>query len=378
LAVTPEEAGSATTSWLDYIVNRHDLRQTRVEGGPKVADVAIKPGEVLLRIDRFGLTSNNVGYAALGETMDYWSFFPAKDGWGRIPVWGFADIARSRHDELAEGERLYGYFPMSTYLVMPVDKVSAASFTNGSPHRRDKPAIYNRYVRLAADQTYNRADDGSIAIFRPLFATAFLIDDFLASREFFGARAIVLTSASSKTAVSLAFILSARGTTRPAVVGLTGRDRVQFVQSIGYFDRVVAYEALDAIPCDEDAVLVDFAGNTKVVEQVHRHWGSRLCYSASVGISRWERTGPGKEPIGPTPEFFSAPTYATRRIGDWGMTEFQGRLFQATQRFLLSANRWFRVVERRGPSQVDATYRAILEGKANPAEGYLASLHETG
>jgi hypothetical protein len=140
----------------------------------------------------------------------------------------------------------------------------------------------------------------------------------------------------------------------------------------------VAYEALDGIPADQSAVLVDFAGNAAIVEQVHRHWGSSLRHSASVGISHWEHTGSGKALTGPTPEFFSAPTYAAKRISDWGMAEFQSRLFEAIQRFLASANRWFHVIERTGPDQVDATYRTILEGKANPAEGYLASLHGTG
>ena len=376
--MTPQEARSAATGWLDFVVNRRDLRLTSVEGGPQVADVVVQPGEVLLRVDRFGLTSNNVGYAALGEKMDYWSFFPARDGWGQIPVWGFADIARSRHSELREGERLYGYFPMSTYLVVPVDKVSRAGFSDGSLHRRDKPALYNRYVRLAADQTYNRADDGSIAIFRPLFGTAFLIDDFLASRKFFGAQTIILSSASSKTAVSLAFNLTARVGNRPEIVGLTAQDRVPFVQGTGCYDQVVAYEALGAVAGDQDAVLVDFAGNAAIVGQVHRHWGSRLRHSAAVGISHWERTAPIKELSGPPPEFFSSPTYAAKRISDWGPAEFQRRLFEAMQRFLASANRWFRVIERTGLEQVEATYRVILEGKANPAEGYLTSLHVTG
>jgi hypothetical protein len=366
---------SADSGWLDFVVRRDDLRVTGIEHGPDVADVVLNAGAVLLRVDYFGLTSNNVGYAALGDTMDYWSFFPAREGWGRIPAWGFADIERSQHEELQEGERLYGYFPMSTHLIVPVDKVSPAGFSDGSPHRRARPAIYNRYVRLAADPTYQRADEGSIVIFRPLFATAFLIKDFLTAKGFFDARSVVLSSASSKTAVSLAFSLAEETRQRPAVIGLTGHEKVPFVQSTGYYDQVIPYEEIDTIPVDGATVFIDFAGNAAIVARVHDHLRSSLRYSASVGISHWEHTEPTLAFVGPTPEFFSSPNYAAKRIGDWGMAEFQNRLSTAMQRFLASANSWFQVIERRGPKQVDATYRAILEGRANPAVGFLASLH---
>ena len=61
---------------------------------------AVEPladGEARLRIDAFALTSNNVTYAAFGEAMKYWQFFPCGDAaWGCIPVWGFAEVVESR------------------------------------------------------------------------------------------------------------------------------------------------------------------------------------------------------------------------------------------------------------------------------------------
>ena len=59
----------------DLLVNKADLRETRIAESPRpnIAD-----GEVLLRVDRFGLTANNVTYAVFGETMSYWNFFPAE------------------------------------------------------------------------------------------------------------------------------------------------------------------------------------------------------------------------------------------------------------------------------------------------------------
>ena len=50
------------------------------------------------------------------------------------------------------------------------------------------------------------------ALLRPLFMLSFLVDDFLAENEFYGARRVMLSSASSKTAFGLAHLLHAART----------------------------------------------------------------------------------------------------------------------------------------------------------------------
>ncbi len=51
---------------------------------------------------------------------------------------------------------------------------------------------------------------------------------------------MVLTSASSKTAISQAFQLKSRGKAR--VVGLTSARNKAFVEGLGYYDQVVTYD----------------------------------------------------------------------------------------------------------------------------------------
>ena len=85
---------------MDFEVNRADIHECRVvEGTPP--DPA--PGQALLRVDRFALTSNNITYAVLGDALKYWDFFPAShpDVWGRIPVWGYAEVIASTNDDVA-------------------------------------------------------------------------------------------------------------------------------------------------------------------------------------------------------------------------------------------------------------------------------------
>ena len=88
-------------------VRKDQLSTTRLH---TIADQPLAAGQVRVRIDHFALTANNITYAAFGDAMGYWQFFPtAEEGWGNIPVWGFASVVQSLHPGVAVGERLYGY-----------------------------------------------------------------------------------------------------------------------------------------------------------------------------------------------------------------------------------------------------------------------------
>src|SRR3954452_4227203 len=96
----------------DFLVRRDDLRTTRVAGDED--ERPLDDGEARLRVERFGFTANNITYGAFGEAMGYWRFFPAEDGWGRIPVWGFGEVSDSQAPDVEPGQRFYGYFPMAS------------------------------------------------------------------------------------------------------------------------------------------------------------------------------------------------------------------------------------------------------------------------
>src|SRR3954471_20129963 len=98
------------------LVRQDQLGTTRIETREAVP---LAPGQIRVRIDSFALTSNNITYAAFGDAMNYWQFYPTGEaGWGIVPVWGFATVVQSLHPGVAVGERLYGYWPMSNQAVL--------------------------------------------------------------------------------------------------------------------------------------------------------------------------------------------------------------------------------------------------------------------
>ena len=46
----------------------------------------LQPGQIRVKVNSFALTSNNITYAAFGDAMSYWQFWPTDDAvWGVIP-----------------------------------------------------------------------------------------------------------------------------------------------------------------------------------------------------------------------------------------------------------------------------------------------------
>ena len=350
-------------------VRRDDLRSVRWSDA-RAAD--LDEGQARLRIDHFALTANNVTYAVFGDAMSYWQFFPADDGWGRVPVWGFADVEASRVDGLGEGDRVYGYLPMATDVVVTPARVNDGSFVDAAAHRSALPPVYNQYQRVTADPTYDPSREREYAILRPLFMTSFLIDDWLADDEMFGARSVVLASASSKTALGLAHLLSTRDGVD--VVGLTSAANAEFVRSVGYYDRTIEYENIGDLPADTPTVFVDMAGGGRVLGDVHRHLAGALMQSCLVGATHWEESAPPADLPGPRPTFFFAPDRLVKRRADWGPGGVESRVATAWQEFLRSVDGWLTIVERHGRDNIEATWLEVLEGRASPDTGYVLSL----
>ena len=369
------------------LVQKNHLPTSRLQSA---ADAPLQDGEIRLRIDRFALTANNITYAAFGAAMNYWQFYPvagdeAQD-WGCIPVWGFAQVVQSRHAEVSLGERLYGYWPMASHAVLQPGKVGPAGFGDAAPHRAALHAVYNQYLRCGEDPFYTADSEDLQALLRPLYLTAWLIDDMLADNAFFGTvgngtanparpATMLLSSASSKTAWATA----ARLALRPGieVVGLTSPAHAGFCQSLGVYHRVVCYDALDTLAADAPCVYVDFAGNSVLRLAIHRRF-SALAYSCSIGgthIAQLGAPGTARDLPGPRATLFFAPAQVKKRSADWGPAEFGRRLVSDWHAFgarvAQPGSVWLQVQQQRGDAAVQQAYADVLAGNGDPRVGHM-------
>jgi hypothetical protein len=353
----------------DFLVKRDDFRECRIEESePPV----IEPGQALLRVDSFGVTTNNITYAVMGDALSYWKFFPAADGWGRVPMWGFAEVEGSEADGVEAGARVYGYLPPSSHLAVTPRSVGAGGFTDGSPHRAELPSAYHRYLLSDGDPFYRPDSEDVQILLRPLFFTSFLIDDQLADDGLVDAGPILISSASAKTAIAAAFMLAQRHGAQ--LIGLTSPRNAEFVDGLGIYDRTVTYDEIGSLE-PETATYVDIAGDADVRQAVHSRYGDELARSMAVGISHWEDLagGDGELP-GPTPKFFFAPDRLTKRAADWGPAGLEERAADAWHPFCEWTAGWLEVVHGNGFEGLEEAYLDVLEGRVEPRTAHVVTL----
>jgi hypothetical protein len=352
-----------------FLVRRDDLRECRVV---EAETPVPHSGQALLRVETFGLTANNVTYAVFGEAMSYWDFFPAEEGWGRVPMWGFAEVERSEVAAVEPGARLFGYLPPSSHLVVTPADAGAEGFVDAAPHRAALPSAYHRYLANGSDPFYRADTEAMQMLLRPLFFTSFLIDDQLADEGHTARGPIVISSASSKTAIAAAFLLARREGVE--LVGLTSPRGTEFVAGLGIYDSVVAYDAIDSLDRGP-ATFVDIAGDGAVRLAVHSHYGDRLVHSMAVGVTHWEELPTGAADLpGPKPIFFFAPDRVRQRTGDWGRAGLASRVADAWQPFCDWTAGWLQPIPGEGFDAVRDAYLDVLEGKVDPRSAHVLTL----
>ena len=322
-------------------------RPPRVPRSPSPRLPELEPGQALLRVDTFGLTANNITYAVMGETMSYWDFFPAEDGWGRVPMWGFAEVEQSEAEGVEPGTRLYGYLPPSSHLVVTPADADEHGFVDGSPHRAALPSAYHRYLATEADPFYRADTEEMQMLLRPLFFTSFLIDDQLADEGLTDARADrdLQRLEQDRDRRRLPARRSARGSSwsgsprrgapsssrawgsTAAPSPTTRSTRSSEGPPPSSTSRETARCASRSIP------------TTATSSSTAWPWGSRT--GRSSGLAAGELPGPA-------PTFFFAPDRVVKRSKDWGGAGLETRVADAWHPFCEWTGGWLEVIRGRG------------------------------
>jgi hypothetical protein len=188
----------------------------------------------------------------------------------------------------------------------------------------------------------------------------------LAEQEQHGAATVVLTSASSKTAYGLAHLLRERPV---RTVGLTSPSRREWVTELGIYDEILAYDDLSGLEAGGGAVLVDFTGDPSLLGAVRERLGGALVHSTLVGFTHDREASDAATPAGPEEEFFFAPTEIERRGRG-----FAREYAQAWASFAPVAERVLRIERVTDGDGLVRAYRELLDGRADPAVGFVASL----
>lgn len=350
-----------------FEVDRQNIRTTRVADDESAT---LEPGQVRLSVERFAFTSNNVSYAVAGDMLDYWGFFPAEATWGRIPAIGIGTVTESANPAIEVGGRYFGFYPMGSDLVVLAERRGDHGFRDVASHRAEHAVTYTDFRDIDADPSFDTDRVDEYLLLWGMFMTSFLIDDQLGDRSFEGASATIVTSASSKTSISLASCLATRSDIQ--AIGLTSERNRAFVEGLGLYDTVATYDEVAQLDASVRTGVVDMAGNAAVRGDIHRHFDESLAFSVSVGATHWDQGSAGSTPLpGPKPEFFFAPGQRAKRVEDWGAAELDARIDHAYRSLVDHSSGWLRVEHRQGPDGIQTTFTELLDGSADPAAGFI-------
>ena len=331
-------------------------------------------GEVLVEIDRFALTANNVTYGVVGEKIGYWNFFPPTDNdsgdWGIIPVWGFADVVSSRAEGIDAGERLYGYFPMATHLVMAPVKIADDRLSDGAAHRQELPPVYNSYRRVGHEPGYDASYDNDRMLLHPLYATSFCLQDFFSDNGWFGAEQLIVVSASSKTAIGLAYALG-DDPEAPPTVGITSPGNLDRVKALGLYGTVLSYDEMAAVDAERPSAIIDMSGSGAVLSELHTHLGDNMRYCSNVGLTHWSDNAMGPGFIRERSAMFFAPDHIQKRAKDWGPGEFERKAFAFWRSAAERSRSWLTIKTTSGLGNVQRVFDDLRDGAVAPDTGLV-------
>ncbi|KAF8839166.1 hypothetical protein BDN67DRAFT_953938 [Paxillus ammoniavirescens] len=374
---------------------------------------------VLIKVDRFGYSANNVTYQALGEVphFRYFDFHEAPEDaetsvspktHGVTPVWGFGTVVVSTHVAIQVGERVYGYFAPARYLVLPISPldVNKFAFFVSRAHLPPDRRPYNQITRCSTDPLHDPSPEVEdlTMLYRPLFWTSFWCEDWLNSSQYRGgATRVLISSASAKTAFCLAYLIRKRtlnsGDNSPVrqVIGLTSRQNLEFTKRLGLYDDVLEYGSLETTSTmnrpSQKWIYIDVAGNEELNVRVFSHFSSDAKFdlvgsialgltnlspsSKSASAANWSANNFSLQIAPSTLEQFFMPEWLAVRKKQLSVSEITRLQRDAWSGLIRDCRTWGVTIRRvYGAEGVKRAYDEVIQSRIPPSQGFIWSMWE--
>ena len=338
-------------------INRANIAITQQRTGLEIRELV--DGEIRVDVERFGLSSNNVSYAATGDMLGYWAHFSNQEDWGVVPVWGFAIVVESNTPDIAEGERIFGYMPMASQAIFRPTNISSLCFTDAVEARAGLHPWYTRLYRCPNDPAFI---EDHMEIQQSLWAL--LMTGWMMAEELKGkVDCVYLSSASSKTAISLAWALKQSNTN---TVGITSGANHSFVQSLNLYSEIINYDDITTSDQASHTAYVDLAGNAQVTSDIHVALGDKLVDSVLIGGTHRAPSAESLPMPGPAPRFFFIPDVAEEAATRDGFEHYHQNFAKNWQAFAKWSADWIEITHGVGADAVEEGYHACMNGDVSP------------
>jgi hypothetical protein len=289
-------------------------------------------------------------------------------------VWGVATVKSSKNSHFKVGEKIYGYFPIAKYYCLSPINVNSVTFYVSRKHLPEDRIVYSQYFRQDGDSEYSALQEDHMIIFRPLWGTAYFLDDYLNENKFFNGENVLISSASSKTAYCLAILLKKRNKN---IIALTSARNINFIKGLALYNQIFDYNHIEKM--DKVSTLyVDLAGNSSLNERIYRCFENHLVKRVAVGMSHFDKQKPSLIPLSQSTAnshsvTFFAPDWIKKR-SIHSKHELIIQKIPAWKEFLAFANERVPLNIRFGMQNTKSVYLEMLHGKADPQNAFILSL----
>lgn len=353
----------------------------------------LDPDHLLLRIDKFAFSQMPLGYLMKGYTRTfsaYHDFFKyPEDGIYRSACWGYCTVLESLHPKVPVGTRLYGLVPPCQYHIQKVMRAIPAS-KNGDPPLVEFDMDRMPY-NLRRFQEYEVLQDGAhqdtemedwIIATKEIYTMAFYMDEQLLV-DTGQINSVIISCASSKTAMALAYCLRMRGGVSieremSCVVGLTSKEHLEFVKSTDLYHEVYTYDDLDNIPNDKTIVYMDFKCDGAIRQALTLRMGTNLMYNMVLGPAVFQKKMKDQLFEKRAREIlFDESSWRERRrmVAEVTKTGRNEKLKYSYKAFVERMQKLMKLKHVSEPESLRKMYDAIYSNQASPSEAFICSMH---
>ncbi len=384
-------------SSFSFVANRTSCNTLELLRTDIKVPAAAQKSAVTLEVIKSGLTANNTFYIRLGDEapFNFFKCYPVDskaelvkdktlpmDGYVHPPAWGLAKVLDSTVESIPVGSTYLGHLPIGTHVSFKSANVNNDG--NMVIERAEVDSAYNVFYKIDEDDALLTEAYGDVALVCwPGIITGFGCYFTLQKNNFYGANNLVITSASSKVALALAFYLKDSGR---RVIGYTSELNKKFCEETGLYSQVLSYD--DLLDPDEKYLFIDIIGSNQIYNKnkgcvtkliaigntagalgkdstfgIFPFYDNIKFVLTIMGAPRWTRSW-----MNPSHELYLVLDSLKELKAEWGLTKYNTLLKEHTHRFCASANNWLSVKKCDSEESIKKAFVDIVEGKVPPSE----------
>merc|ERR1712217_453860 len=281
------------------------------------------------------------------------------------------------------GTRLYGIVPPCKYKLQQVGGVIPAG-KNGEPAKVEismegLPYNLRRFSELEVVEDVADVDpdwDDWKMVMKEIYTMAFYVDENLLVDTGM-INSVIISCASSKTALALAYCLRMRE--MRYVVGLTSKEHIDFVKSTDLYHDVFTYDEVDPLPNNHTNVYMDFKCDGELRQKITLRMSTNLMYNMVLGPAVFQKKMKDQLFEKRAREMlFDESSWRERRrmVAEVTKTGRNEKLRYSQKAFIERIKKYIKLRHMGGPEAFKQIYDGVYSNTVPPNEAYVCTLHE--